>query len=40
MLIGIKMKKSVAEVGHNGCLKMYVDRAFKSFSPKWLGIFG
>ena len=26
MLIDIKMKKkSVAELGHNGCLKIYVD---------------
>ena len=47
MLIDIKMKKSVAELGHNGCLKIYVDpkkftstHAFKSISPKWLGIFG
>ena len=47
MLIAIKMKKSVAELGHNGCLKIYVDpkkftstHAFKSHSPKWLGIFG
>ena len=25
MVIGIKIKKSVAELGHNGCLKIYVD---------------
>ena len=25
MLIDIKMKKSVAEWGHNGCLKIYVN---------------
>ena len=25
MLINIKWKKSVAELGHNGCLKIYVD---------------
>ena len=25
MFIGIKMKKSVAELGHNGHLKIYVD---------------
>ena len=48
MLIDIKMKKkSVPELGHNGRLKIYVDpkkftsnHAFKSLSPKWLGIFG
>ena len=47
MLFDIKIKKSVAELGHNDCLKMYVDPkkdtstlAFKSISPKWLGIFG
>ena len=47
MLIKIKMKKSVAELGYNGLLKIYVDpktimstHAFKSISPKWLGIFG
>ena len=47
MLIGIKIKKTVGESGHNGCLKIYVDpkrftltQAFKSISPKWLGIFG
>ena len=47
MLIGIKMKKSAAELGHNGRLKIYVDPkkfmltwAFKSISSKWLGIFG
>ena len=47
MLIDIKMKNSVAELGHNGRLKIYVDpkkftskRAFKSISPKWLSIFG
>ena len=40
-------KKSVVELGHNGCLKIYVDpkeitstHAFKSLSPEWLGIFG
>ena len=26
MLTGIKMKKSVVELGHNGCLKNYIDR--------------
>ena len=48
MLIDIKMKKkSITELGHNGHLKIYIDpkkimstRAFKSISPKWLGIFG
>ena len=47
MLIDIKMRKSVAELGHNGRLKICADpkkitstRAFKSISPKWLGIFG
>ena len=47
MLIDIKMKKSVAELRHNGRLKVYVDPknfssslAFKSISPTWLGIFG
>ena len=47
MLIDIKMKTSVAELGYDGRLKIYVDRktfistlAFKSISPKWLGIFG
>ena len=25
MLIYIKMKNAVAELGHNGCLKIYVD---------------
>ena len=48
MLIDIKLeKKSVAELGHNGRLKIYVDpkkflstHAFKSISPKWQGIFG
>ena len=47
MLIDIKMKKSVAEFGHNGHLKIYVDpkkitstHAFKSLTPKWLSIFG
>ena len=47
MLIDIKIKKSVAELGHNGRLKIYVDpekitstHAFKALSPKWLGIFG
>ena len=25
MLIGIKINKSVAELGRNGCLKIYVD---------------
>ena len=47
MLIDIKMKKSVAELGHNGGLKIYVilkkftsTHAFKSISPKWLDIFG
>ena len=49
MLIGIKIKKNIAELGHHGCLKIYVDpknqkkikstRAFKSISPNWLGIF-
>ena len=47
MLIDIKMKKSVAEVGHNGRLNIYVDPkkfmstlAFKSISPKRLCVFG
>ena len=48
MLIDIKMKKkSVAELGHNGRLKIYGDPkkftstlAFKSISSKWLDIFG
>ena len=48
MVIDIKMKKkSVAELGHNDRLKIYVDPykntstlAFKSISSKWLGIFG
>ena len=46
MLIDIKIK-SVAELGHNDRLKIYVEPkkikstlAFKSISPKWLGIFG
>ena len=47
MLINIKLKKkSVAELGHNGCLKIYDDpkkimstHAFKSISSKWLDIF-
>ena len=41
MLNNIKMKKSVAELGHNGRLKIYVDPGtFKSISPNWLSIFG
>ena len=47
MLIDIQMKKSVALLGHNDRLKIYVDPktvtttlAFKSISPNWLGIFG
>ena len=47
MLIDIEIKKSVAELFHNGRLKIYVDpkkftstRAFKFNSPKWLGLFG
>ena len=47
MLIGIKMKNSIAELGHNGGLNVYVDpknvtsiHAFKSIFPKRLGIFG
>ena len=49
MLIDIKIKNSVPELGHNGRLKIYVyplkkrftsTLAFKSSSPKWLGIFG
>ena len=47
MLIDIKGKKSVAELGHNGRLKIYSDPkkctltlAFKSISPKCLGLFG
>ena len=43
----IKMKKSVAELGHSGRLKIYVDpkkitstMACKCITPKWLGIFG
>ena len=47
MLIDIKMKKnSVAELGHNCHLKIYVDPK-KNYintgiyiSPKWLGVFG
>ena len=42
-----KWKNSVAELGHNGRLKIYVDPkkftltcAFKFISSKWLGIFG
>ena len=41
MLIDIKTKKSVAELGHNGRLKIHVHlkkltsaHAFKSISPK------
>ena len=48
MLIDIKIKKkSVAELGQNGRLKIYVDPkkftltlAFKSIFPKFLGIIG
>ena len=47
MLIDIKMKKSVVELGHNGRLKNYVDSkkimstlAFESISPKLFDIFG
>ena len=48
MLINLKLKKkSVAELGHNGRLKKYVDpkkfmstHAFKSISLKGPGIFG
>ena len=48
MLINIKMKKkSVAELGYNGRLKIYLDPKkttstleFKSISPKWLSILG
>ena len=48
MLIDIKMKKkNVSELGHNGRFNFYVDpkkimstHAFKSISPKRLGIFG
>ena len=47
MLIDVKIQKSVAELGHNGCLKIYVEHkkftsthAFKSIFPKWLGMFG
>ena len=47
MVIDIKIIKSVAELGHNGRLKIYVDskiitstHAFKSLSRKWLAIFG
>ena len=48
MMIDIKMKKkSVAKLGHNGRLNVYVDPkkltltpAFKSISPNRLGIFG
>ena len=47
-MIDIKMKKkSIAELGHNCRLKIYVDpkiitltHAFKCISPKWLGMFG
>ena len=46
MLTDIKMKKkSVAELGHNGRLNIYVDPkkytsilAFQSISPKWQGL--
>ena len=44
MLIDIKMKKCVAEFGHNGRFKIYVDpkkststHAFKSLFPKNAG---
>ena len=47
MIIDIKIKKSIAELGHNCRLKINVAPkkitstwAFKSISPKWLGIFG
>ena len=48
MLIDIKMKKkTVAELGYNGRLNVYVNSkkftstlAFKPISPKWLSIFG
>ena len=33
MLFSIKMKKSVAELGHNGRLKIYVDP--KKFTSIW-----
>ena len=48
MLNDIKMKKkTVAELGHNARLKIYVDPkkftstlALSTFLQKWLGIFG
>ena len=48
MLIDIKLKKkSVAELGHNGRLKIYIDpkkftstQTFISLPSKWMGIFG
>ena len=48
MLNGFKMKKkSIADLGHNDHLKIYVDPkkitltlALSPISPKWLGIFG
>ena len=47
MLNDIKMKKSVAELGHSDHLKVYIDSAkfkltlaFKSISPEWYSIFG
>ena len=45
MLIAINIKKSIARLGHTNRLIIYVDpktitstRAFKSISPKWLGL--
>ena len=48
MLIAIKMKKCVVELGHNDRLKKIMltqkkftlTLAFNSFSPEWLGLFG
>ena len=47
MLIDIKIKKSIAEVGHRGRSNIYIDSknftstlVFKSISPRRLGIFG
>ena len=46
-MIDIKIQKSVAELGHNGRLKIYVDPkkvkstlTFNSIPPKWLNTFG
>ena len=34
MLIDIKMKKSIAELGHNGRLKIYVDPKKNYVDPR------